>query len=389
MHIALVGPSTPAAFRPFVDSTDEFPAGLGGTPVNELGRALLDAGHEVDLITADPSLSRPWSAHGPRLGIESVPYRTSARARALDLFRAERTMLAERLARVDADVVHAHWTYEFALAALAVRPDALVTAHDAPVTILRHHRDRYRVVRLAMAARVRRRVRHLAVVSPYVEERWRREMWWRGPVSLLPNIAPPLSSRETPSALSVLTVGDDGPRKNVRTLLEAWPRIVDAVPGAHLDVVGPGLGPGDPLPRALPATGRASVSFHGPVNRAEVDAHLRRATLLVHPSLEECHPMTVLEAMSAGVPVLAGRASGGVPWTLGGGTAGRLCDVSHPGVLAEAVVELLSAPATAAACAASARDRITEHYSASAIATRHLEVYDGLRRGTDIPKGVR
>jgi len=43
--------------------------------------------------------------------------------------------------------------------------------------------------------------------------------------------------------------------------------------------------------------------------------------VLVHPSLEEAHCMAVIEAMAMGMPVIGGRSSGGIPWTLAEGEA--------------------------------------------------------------------
>jgi glycosyltransferase involved in cell wall biosynthesis len=50
--------------------------------------------------------------------------------------------------------------------------------------------------------------------------------------------------------------------------------------------------------------------------------------------------MCLLEAMSAGVPVIAGVRSGGVPWTLGNGTAGLLVDVQKANDIADGLRKL-------------------------------------------------
>ena len=50
--------------------------------------------------------------------------------------------------------------------------------------------------------------------------------------------------------------------------------------------------------------------------------------------------MSVIEAMSLGIPVIGGRKSGGVPWTLGDRQYGLLVDVRSPDRLADAMLRL-------------------------------------------------
>jgi glycosyltransferase involved in cell wall biosynthesis len=52
--------------------------------------------------------------------------------------------------------------------------------------------------------------------------------------------------------------------------------------------------------------------------------------------------MVLLEAMALGVPVIAGRASGGTAWTLDDGRAGILVDVTLPDQVAGAMRDLTS-----------------------------------------------
>jgi len=65
------------------------------------------------------------------------------------------------------------------------------------------------------------------------------------------------------------------------------------------------------------------VRLSGFASRTDLKAHLRQATLLALPSLEENCPMVVLEAMAAGVPVVAARV-GGVPDLIEEGKTGIL-----------------------------------------------------------------
>jgi glycosyltransferase involved in cell wall biosynthesis len=105
--------------------------------------------------------------------------------------------------------------------------------------------------------------------------------------------------------------------KGVRGLLEAW-RLAD-LHDCELLVVGDG-----PEREALEAMRVPGVRFTGPVERKAVLETLRSARCLVLPSLWfEGEPMTVIEALAAGTPVLASDV-GGIPELLGHGSAGWL-----------------------------------------------------------------
>ena len=159
--------------------------GYRGIPVTELARALVDAGLEVEIATIAEEVETPMTLEGDRLRLHIAPMR--ARHRARDGFRRERDWLERLIRASEANVVHAHWTYEFAWAALDSGRPAIVTAHDAPLTGLRWYPDAYRAVRAAMAYVVRSRVQTLTAVSPYLASAWRRQMFYRREIPVVPN----------------------------------------------------------------------------------------------------------------------------------------------------------------------------------------------------------
>lgn len=348
LHIALVGPAEPKALAHRLNDAVDIPNGLGGVPVNELAEGLLSLGHRVSIYTCSPAVSNTVRLSGEHLDITVVPYRRSARARALDFFRLERRDLEGELKKSSFDVVHAHWTYEFALAAIkSEKLPLLVTAHDAPFTILRFMPDVYRLIRTAMAIRVRFSLRELTAVSSYLADRWRRQMLYRRPISVIANIVPELPPPSVPSGVRnrwvVLDVATDSRLKNVRTLIRAFAIIVETHPQAELRLVGPGLGAGDATAEwARSCRLDANVTFVGPLDRGLIANEYARASIFCHPSLEEAQPLALLEALDAGLVVIGGESSGGVPWTLFEGRAGILVDVTSPSAIAGGISEAIA-----------------------------------------------
>ena len=168
-----------------------------------------------------------------------------ARHRARDGFRRERDWLERLIRASEANVVHAHWTYEFAWAALDSGRPTIVTAHDAPLTGLRSYPDAYRAVRAAMAYVVRSRVQTLTAVSPYLASAWRRQTFYRREIPVVPNTVASVagtsngSKRNNPVPL-ILDVADNGRLKNIPSLLRAMAKIRRRHPDARLRLVGPG-----------------------------------------------------------------------------------------------------------------------------------------------------
>ena len=106
---------------------------------------------------------------------------------------------------------------------------------------------------------------------------------------------------------------------------------------------------------------------------ADYRAVFRRAMLFTFPSEWEAFGLVLLEAMAAGVPIVA-TAVGGVPEVLDGGRAGRLVPYGDPDSLAAAVRELLGSPERGAALVAAGRRRV-EHYTWDRVIDDHLALY--------------
>ncbi|WP_181436523.1 glycosyltransferase family 4 protein [Curtobacterium sp. MCPF17_001] len=348
-------------------------------------RSLLDLGHEVALFTASPSVRERWTAQGPLLRVSVVPYRLRARTRALDFFSAERAALKSELKSFDADVYHAHWTYEFALACLdAGSTPLLVTAHDAPLTVLKRMPDPYRLVRTIMAVAVRSRINELTAVTPYLADRWRTEMLYRRPIRVVTNPTPDMGSRSDmpPSDLVILDVANGSRLKNVRRLVRAFSTVLKRVPKAELRLVGPGLERGASLHRWAARQGLdTNVHFLGTLPRDALAREYSRASMFCHPSREESQGIALLEAIQFELPIIAGKKSGAVSWTLFDGEAGVLVDVRRTAAIADAIVSVHSNPSLSKARTIRAKSLAAARYSPASVANAYVGEYERLVAG--------
>lgn len=382
MRIAVAAPFALAGLGDLLtDDLPEIRAIGGGTPIAHLVRGLVGRGHEVVVVTGDIGRRTEVAVEGPGLRVHIGPYRSQHRAR--DGFAAERAYVTRTLDAIGPDVVHAHWTYEFALGALAARAPAIVTVRDWAPTVLRYFTDPYRAVRLLMNVVTLARAPHLTVTSPEMQARVHR--WARRQATLVPNaiadtdFAPrevALAPRSPGPAPRVVSINNGFSRlKNVTTLLQAWPQVVRRFPDAELELVGTGFGPGESARSWAADRGlAANVTFSGQLPNAAAMHRLETADLLVHPSREESFGLVIVEAMARGVPVVGGDRAGAVPWLLDGGLAGVLTDVTDAGDLARAILRSLEDPAGAAVRRQHAYDRSWERFRL----TRALDGYEAL-----------
>ena len=135
------------------------------------------------------------------------------------------------------------------------------------------------------------------------------------------------------------------PVYNVALAIDAFARIRKARPDATLTLAGSG-----PLERSLrdqaDRLGLSGITFRGPVDNAEMaelyDAH----DVYVNPTDADNMPISVLECLAAGVPVVSTNV-GGIPDLLEHGEDGVLVPPRDPDAMAAAVLSLLDDPAFA------------------------------------------
>jgi alpha-1,3-rhamnosyl/mannosyltransferase len=170
----------------------------------------------------------------------------------------------------------------------------------------------------------------------------------------------------------VLFVGEIAERKNVKLLVEAFARVVPAVPDARLVLAGsPGLGSQEVAAAIDRLAISSAVRCLGHAPQSVVEALVAAADVLVLPSVDEGFGFPALEAMSVGTAVVASDA-GSLPEVVGG--AGLLVPVNDVEALAETLTRVLERPELRVELARRGRQRAGV-YTWRAAAARTIEVY--------------
>jgi len=393
MKIGIAGPIGTESIAGFVaEDPARLPHGYGGAPlVSTLIGELLARGHTVAAFTTSSDLPiSPYAevvAQGDRFRIHYCPVRPQAfrpkfgkPGRAVDGFRIERDALRQAMLSEGLDLIHAHWAYEFALAAIASGLPHVITCHDVPRAVLRYMPNGYRLVRYFMARRVMATACTLTAVSPYLRDAIAGST--RVPITVIPNPLPPEVMKHAPSRRMVdplrprlaMVLNGWGPLKNPQPALIAFSLLRRRLPDAELSLFGIDFEPGGRAQRWADARGvAAGVTFIGNLPYSQLLQALSQEDALVHPSLEETFGMSVAEAMALGVPVIGGSRSGAVPWVIGGG--GLLADVTSPQAICEAMLGLLVEPAVYARCRETALERSRKIFSAEIVVNQYEQIY--------------
>lgn len=399
MHIAIVGPIAGDDVREFLaPSNRQVPVGYPGAPLTGiLIGELLRLGHRVTGITTDQTLplaQGPVRCEGAHFSLVVCPARSRALrpngfrlGRAIDLFALERRFIREAIAAAAPEIVHAHWSYEFALSALAQPIPHLITCHDSPAVVLRYTRSPYRALRYLMAQWVFKRGREFSTVSDYMAHELSSSMGHLPEV--IPNpVAPYVLSlgrvRTAPSLRRVAMVCNGWDRrKNPEPALRAFACWRSVEPSAELHLFGADFGAGEVAQAWANAEGvAAGLNFHGRIPHRQLIAALNEMDALLHPALEESFGVVLAEAMALGLPVVAGKQSGAVPWVLGDGQrdhetlAGVLTDVTSPSSIAEALQVLFDKQYEEFSRAG--RQRAAAIYSPQAVTRAYLNRYESV-----------
>jgi phosphatidyl-myo-inositol alpha-mannosyltransferase len=281
----------------------------------------------------------------------------------------------------DPDLIHAHEPLTPSISMLAV------LAAGAPVVATFHASlDRSRLMELAGPAlrQVSGRIDAAVAVSDAAASFVRRVV--RVPLEIVPNGVdvqafsdPGRSVEGLQEGPKILWVNRLDPQKGFEIMLRAFEQLASEVGDVHLLVAGDGRD--RVLLRSLPGDLRSRILRLGTVPHEELPRYHAAADVFVSPATgQESFGIVLVEAMAAGVPVVASDIEG-YREVVRDGVDGLLVPPNDPNALAAAIRRVLSEPELAAALKAAGRSR-AQAFSWQAIAPRLEAVYDRVLSAT-------
>ncbi|HYP39550.1 MAG TPA: glycosyltransferase [Chloroflexia bacterium] len=244
------------------------------------------------------------------------------------------------------DVVHAHVSLPAGLAGALIKRlsgiPLVITEHTSPFSLLMRNPLAALTTRTALRAADRR-----IAVSKALRGEILAYPRLRLPIDVIPNVvdasafSAPRRQRGPGEPYRLLFVGEmETRRKGIEYLLNALPILKERELDIHLTLVGEGRNREEyqALARRLGVTGMCH--FHGMAPHGEIARFMSEADIFVLPSLAETFGVVLVEAMSAGLPVVATRCGG--PEELVTPELGVLVGPADAEALAGGIMDVLS-----------------------------------------------
>ena len=195
------------------------------------------------------------------------------------------------------------------------------------------------------------------------------------PYAVIGNFVAPLHVEADREPLGdLVTVGNLDLVKNHRFLLRVLAEAKGAGRSFTLDVFGMGPCRKDLLRQRHSLGLEEEVRFHG--FQPNVRDFLPRYRAYVHASYSESLPLAIIEAMAAGLPIVAGD-TGGISELCDDGVEARFWPLDDPAHAAATLIDLLDSEPTRAMAARAARERFHRDFDVDLIAPRLLSFLQG------------
>jgi glycosyltransferase involved in cell wall biosynthesis len=399
MNIGISSPVTINKFTEYLN--EEFQGislqitGLKAPAVDTLILGLLKAGHNVSVYTLAVEVKDIIILHGLHLTIFVAPIINHKWWRPFGIFtyKAMQIKKCVNMDSINLDVIHAHWTSEYAIGILYSgrrNIPIIVTVRDWMPAILKLNKFHYYFyVRYVLNFIVfkHENVKFIAnsqYIAKLIKRKWGKDV---------PVVSNPISDmffvpakQEIRKKFRIISITNNICKgKNIDILIKAFRLFNSEYENIELYLVGRDFHENHPTIIKWKQNGfLENVKLFGHVNNYELVKVLDQSDLLVHPSLEESFGNILLEAMARKVAIIGGLKSGAVPDILLHGKVGYLCDVTSVNAIKDAIVFLYSNVSYRNELVSRAYDYLLNNYTQSHIVDITLEQYHKAIKQNDL-----
>jgi glycosyltransferase involved in cell wall biosynthesis len=186
-------------------------------------------------------------------------------------------------------------------------------------------------------------------------------------------------ARTYEAADTILFAGAWRTNKGIADLVPAFTRLAERHPTLTLHVVGAGVSDAEVLAR-FPGSLRSRIACETPGDEAATAAAFASAHLFLLPSLFEGTPLTLMQAMMSGLPIVT-TATCGMKDVVTNEASGLLVPIRSPNAIVDAIERLLGDRVRRERLGQTARAEALAQYTWEHVAAPVEEVYRRLREG--------
>jgi N-acetyl-alpha-D-glucosaminyl L-malate synthase BshA len=359
--------------------------GVGGSGIlaTRLGVEFAKRGHDVHFITYE----RPFAVQG--IDQENVHiHLVNVLEYPLFKYPPYTVALGSEMARVSQleklDVLNVHYSIPHATAAFLAREITgvpyVVTLHGSDVTILGSDPS-YHIVNNHSVEKADA----VTAVSEFMQREAYERLGIERDVKVIPNFVDVEVFTPEPKEASeadcegcggIIHVSNFRPVKRVSDLVYAMAIVTKEEPNAKLTLVGDGPdrhGVEQLIERLKLHRNVTLTGF-----RSDIPKLMRCADIGVLCSETESAPLTLLEGMSTGLPMISTKV-GGVQEIIQDGENGLLVPAKHPEELAQAILRLYRDQRLRSKLGEAAQRTVLEKYTAEKVVNQYLETFESVR----------
>ena len=392
MHIAILAPISSEHIKKIfrIKKNIKLPKGHGYSIIPYIALGLIKLKCRITLISLSFDIKQNKSFKiNKNLDIIFCPIRKHSfkiinfkLGRGLDFFKKEIKNLVKAINSVNPDIINAHWTYEYAIAAIKSKRKHLITVRDVSTKILKIHFSLYKLVRLLMDFYVFFKGRCFIANSNYTK----KENIFSSKIkyvvhNCLPSylIKKKLKKKNKNNEIITISSGGIGKRKNIENAILAFNKIKFDNKDIILKLVGSKLGKNESYYKSLikKKIDIRKIKFLGKLSHTETISEIKKSYILLHPSKEESFGNIYLEAMMCGTPIIAGISSGATSEVIK--KNGLLIDINNINQITNAITKYLKNKAYYNSIRSAAFEYVYRNFNYMKISKQYLSIFEKIR----------